>query len=192
MSLNSQPGLRSRRVGKDALYRETLQTTGRTTRIWNRPKRVCVDPQSTVPVARAEARRQCARSDEPRALVFAFLRHGGIYRSDVVFKTKPWGGTVPPPAGRPRAQVKERVGRTTLFSSSAMSSGRLFLDRVARQQSPSPLHRRSQINMHSSQAQANGDISTLPAWGHFYFALTPVTGPLTLEVLESTIPPCVG
>ena len=43
-------------------------------------------------------------------------------------KTKPWGGAVPPPDGRPRAQVKERVGRTTPFSSSAMSSGRLFLD----------------------------------------------------------------
>ena len=50
-------------------------------------------------------------------------------------KTKPWGGTEPPPAGRPRAQVKERVGRTTPFSSSAMSSGRLFLDRVGRHQS---------------------------------------------------------
>ena len=39
---------------------------------------------------------------------------------------------------------KERVGRTTLFSSSAMSSGRLFLDRVGRHQSPSPLHRHGQ------------------------------------------------
>jgi hypothetical protein len=26
--------------------------------------------------------------------------------------------------------------------------------------------------MHSSDSQAEGDISTLPAWGHFYFALT--------------------
>jgi hypothetical protein len=87
-------------------------------------------------------------------------------------KTKPWGGAVPPPDGRPRAQVKERVGRTTPFSSSAMSSGRLFLDRVARQQSPSPLHRQTQTNTHSSEAQAKGDISTLPGRGHFYFALT--------------------
>ena len=93
---------------------------------------------------------------------YAFLRDGGIYRSDVVqTKTKPWGGTVPPPAGRPRAQVKERAGRTTLFSSSAMSSDRLFLDRVARPQSPSPLHRRPQINMASSKAQPKGDISIL-------------------------------
>jgi hypothetical protein len=37
-------------------------------------------------------------------------------------KTKSWGGDQPPPAGRPRAQAKERVGRTTLSSSSAMSS----------------------------------------------------------------------
>jgi hypothetical protein len=87
-------------------------------------------------------------------------------------KTKPWGGTVPPPDGRPRAQVKERAGRITPFSSSAMSSGRLFLDRVARQQSPSPLHRQPQNNTHSSSDRAKGDISTLPARGHFYFALT--------------------
>jgi hypothetical protein len=53
-----------------------------------------------------------------------------------------------------------------------MSSGRLFLDRVARQQSPSPLPRHPQINTHSREAQAKGDISTLPARGHFYFALT--------------------
>ena len=53
-----------------------------------------------------------------------------------------------------------------------MSSDRLFLDRVARQHCPSPLHRHTQINMHSAEAQAEGDISTLPAWGHFYFALT--------------------
>jgi hypothetical protein len=53
-----------------------------------------------------------------------------------------------------------------------MSSGRLFLDRVARQQSPSPLHRHPQIHMHSSKSWGKGDISTLLRWGHFYFALT--------------------
>ena len=52
-----------------------------------------------------------------------------------------------------------------------MSSGRLFLDRVARQQSPSPLHRHAQINMHSAEAQAKGDISTLPAKGTFLLCL---------------------
>jgi len=99
-------------------------------------------------------------------------------------KTKPWGGTVPPPAGRPRAQVKERVGRTTPSSSFAMSSGRLFLDRVARQQSPSPLHRQPQHNTRFSGARAKGDISTLPARGHFYFALTPVEGGLDADRQE--------
>ena len=59
-----------------------------------------------------------------------------------------------------------------------MSSGRLFLDRVARQQSPSPLHRQAEHNMHSSAARVKGDISTLPARGHFYFALTHFSGPL--------------
>src|SRR5579885_2447920 len=73
-----------------------------------------------------------------------FRRHDGIYRSDLVPKTNPGSGTnCLPPVG-PATQVKERVGRTTLFSSSAMSSGRLFLDRVGRHQSPSPLHRRDQ------------------------------------------------
>jgi hypothetical protein len=86
--------------------------------------------------------------------------------------TKSWVETEPPPASRPRAQAKERAGRNTLFSSSAMSSGRLFLDRVGRHQSPSPLHRHEQINTRSSQAQAKHDISTLPRIRHFYFALT--------------------
>jgi hypothetical protein len=42
-----------------------------------------------------------------------------------------------------------------------MSSGRLFLDRVARQHCPSPLHRRPQHNMHFSDGPGKGDISTL-------------------------------
>ena len=52
-----------------------------------------------------------------------------------------------------------------------MSSDRLFLDRVARQHCPSPLHRHTQINMHSADAQAKGDISTLPARGTFLLCL---------------------
>jgi len=53
-----------------------------------------------------------------------------------------------------------------------MSSGRLFLDRVGRHQSPSPLRRHPQTNMQSREGQAKGDISTLPGRRHFYFALT--------------------
>ena len=120
---------------KGAHNRETLQTTGRTTRIVIVPREFAPIPHAPI-VLRI-----------PTAIRMRFRRHGGIYRSDVVqVKTKPWGGTVPPPAGRSRAQVQERVGRTTPFSSSSMSSGRLFLDRGARQQSPSPLHRHTQDN----------------------------------------------
>jgi hypothetical protein len=43
-----------------------------------------------------------------------------------------------------------------------MSSGRLFLDRVARQHCPSPLHRHTQANTHFPQPSSKGDISTLP------------------------------
>jgi hypothetical protein len=59
-----------------------------------------------------------------------------------------------------------------------MSSGRLFLDRVARQQSPSPLYRQPQNNMHSAEPRAKGDISTLQRARHFYFALTNLDLPL--------------
>jgi len=72
-----------------------------------------------------------------------FLRNAGIYRSDVmsVFENQGrgtasrWSGPAP---------VKERDGRNAFYSSSAMSSGRLILDQVARQQSLSPLHRQPQ------------------------------------------------
>src|SRR5271165_5413834 len=53
-----------------------------------------------------------------------------------------------------------------------MSSDRLFLERVARQHCPSPLHRHAQINMHSRKPLSKPDISTLRRIGHFYFALT--------------------
>jgi hypothetical protein len=70
-----------------------------------------------------------------------------------------------------------------------MSSDRLFLDRVARQQSPSPLHRYPQINMHSRELQAKGDISTLPERRHFYFALTIDRLPLDFANFSSIIAP---
>lgn len=98
----------------------------------------------------------------------AFLRHGGIYRSDVVLTlgrgtASRWSGP---------GQVREHAGRNMSCPSFAMSSGRLFLDRGARQHCPSPLHRQAKTNMHFSTTRAKGDISTLPAGGHFYFALT--------------------
>src|ERR1017187_2629576 len=69
----------------------------------------------------------------------------------------------------------------------AMSSGRLFLDRVARQHCPSPLHRHTQINMHSAEAQGKGDISILPGRGHFYFALTKLSRPLHNRLFRDSL-----
>ncbi len=72
-----------------------------------------------------------------------FLRHSGIYRPDVSFLLiNP--ERVRLSVGRPRSQVIGRDGRCTPCPSFAMSSGRLFLDRDGRHQSPSPLHRHPQ------------------------------------------------
>jgi hypothetical protein len=76
-----------------------------------------------------------------------------------------------PPSVGPGPRQKSVSGGSRPRSSSAMSSGRLFLDRVARQHCPSPLHRHTQINMHSTQAQGKGDTSTLPGKGTFLFCL---------------------
>jgi hypothetical protein len=72
----------------------------------------------------------------------------------------------------PRSSVKEHDGRSAPCPSSAMSSDRLFLDRVARQHCPSPLHRHAQTTTHPLPRLAKPDISTLQRIGHFYFALT--------------------
>src|ERR1039457_1066442 len=72
----------------------------------------------------------------------------------------------------PRAPVQGRDGRTAPYPSSTMSSGRLFLDRVARQHCPSPLYRHGQNNTHPLPSPTKPDISTLQRIGHFYFALT--------------------
>ncbi len=53
-----------------------------------------------------------------------------------------------------------------------MSSGRLFLDRVARQQSPSPLHRHAQTTTRPLGCHSKPEHSTLLKTGTFYFALT--------------------
>ena len=71
-----------------------------------------------------------------------------------------------------------------------MSSGRLFLDRVARQHCPSPLHRHAQTTTPPHSARPKPDISTLQRIGHFYFALTRLPcGAELAGVLASS--PCV-
>ena len=108
-----------------------------------------------------------------------FLRHGGIYRSDVFNPSfKPGPAYRFPVGSGPSHKARRKKTRLPIV---ATSSGRLFLDRVGRHQSPSPLHRHPQFNMHFSQAPAKGDISTLPAGGHFYFALTLSIGRLRAD-----------
>ena len=79
-----------------------------------------------------------------------FLRHGGIYLVR-------WGGQNQNqrpnhlnlgvgcrlPLVGPRAPVKDATEGARLTHRPQMSSGRLFLDRVARQHCPSPLHRQA-------------------------------------------------
>ena len=110
-----------------------------------------------------------------------FFRQAESFWSDVVSnskpktnpKPKPGARPIPPPVGRPRAPVKETRREDHAPSHRPqMSSDRLFLDQVGRHQSPSPLHRHTQNNMHSAEPRVKGDISTLPGRGHFYFALT--------------------
>ena len=120
-------------------------------------------------------------------LQFAFSRHDGIYRSDVFNAfCKPGPAYRFPVGSGPGHQARRKQTRLPIV---ATSSGRLFLDRVARQHGPSPLHRHTQFNMHFSQAPAKGDISTLPAWGHFYFALTICVHLLIPAIQGDSIPP---
>ena len=65
-----------------------------------------------------------------------------------------------------------------------MSSGRVFLDRVARQHCPSPLHRHAQTITHPHPARRKPDISTLQGIGHFYFALTGIPGAVDTRIKQ--------
>ena len=123
-----------------------------------RPKKVCADPFATQPPA---------GSQRPNRM--RFLRHAeSIAPSEP--ETLEVGDRLP--LVGPHNPVLKRDGRPAPDPSFAMSSDRLFLDRVARQQCPSPLHRRLQINTPPSGPPSKGDLSTLPTRGHFYFALT--------------------
>src|SRR5687767_7724266 len=129
-----------------------------------RLKRVCADSISATPAPPQ-------LPADPHGFRNAFLQACGIYRSDGV-KQQTWGRGAASRWSGP-GPVQGRVGRSAPCSSSATSSDRLFLDRVARQHCPSPLHWHTHTNTHSSPAQAKQDISTLRRIGHFYFALTP-------------------
>jgi hypothetical protein len=98
-----------------------------------------------------------------------FLRHDGICRTDVFTSCKPGPAYRVPVGSGPGHRARRKKTRPLIV---ATSSDRLFLDRVACQHCPSPLHRHGQTNTHLLQPQPKPDISTLQSLGHFYFALT--------------------
>ena len=132
----------------------------------NRPRRVCADPFPATPWTRFPKTQKIpgmrflrqAESFGPMGSQNQNHLHLGVARR------LPLVGA--------RAPVKGRDGRSAPCSSSTMSSDRLFLDRVARQHCPSPLHRHAQTTTQLRPALAKQDISTLQRIGHFYFALT--------------------
>ena len=131
--LTVRQGSRTRDTAQGAHNRETLQTTGCD------EVRIVIVPGGFAPLPHVPGRQWI-----PMAIRMRFPGMAESIGPMWLRRTNPGAGTEAPPAGRPRARVKERAGRNTLFSSSAMSSGRLFLDQGARQQSPSPLHRHGQ------------------------------------------------
>ena len=143
------------RSQKAPLYGETLQTTGFYV------GRVVIVPREFATIL-------------PAGIILklqsAFLRHAGIYLSDGGSNPQPGEERRLPPAA-PHPSLRHTPGGTR-SPHRPDEFRRLFLDRVGRHQRPSPLHRHTQINMHSSQATAKGDVSTLLRRGHFYFALT--------------------
>jgi len=155
---------------KVALYRETLRTTGFYV------GRVVIVSKEFAPISSA-----CSLTlTILGALRMRFLRHRGIYRSDSDPLENQTGAGALPPAGSSHPSSRTRREEHAL-PIVPMSSGRLFLDRVARQHCPSPLHRHPQISMHFSEAIPKEDISTLHGGGHFYFALTPAGPRLRTE-----------
>ena len=136
----------------------------------NRPKRAYADPFPATPLP------QPARIVDIRDVRFSGMAESigpmGSQNQKQKQRHPNLGAVCRLPLVGTQAPVRERDGRSAPCSSSAMSSGRLFLDRVARQHCPSPLHRHGQINTPLIPGSVKQDISTLQRIGHFYFALT--------------------
>ena len=146
-------------------YRETLQTTG-----FYMGRIVIVTREfASIPSPPPRGLREYSSPDCVFSGMAESIGPMGLLKPKPI---KPEGRYRLPLVG-PDPQSKDATGGTTApCSSSAMSSDRLFLDRVARQHCPSPLHRHTHTTMHSLPAPAKQDISTLQGIGHFYFALT--------------------
>ena len=177
---------------KVALYRETLRTTDWSAGGFSHRQGAfaTIPSPSLLPPLQRTPRPQCC--------VFEGMSES-IW-SDGVLTSKPKSKSKPNPRTRPTASrwSAPHLGKRTrredhvLSHRPQMSSGRLFLDRVARQHCPSPLHRHTQINMHSTTAPAKGDISTLREIRHFYFALTDEASALDNSVLPAYDSPRVS
>ena len=117
-----------------------------------------------------------------RASRMRFSRHGGIYlvRWGLNFKNQSQNHILSRDhtASRwsaPSSGQRTRREEHALSHRPQMSSGRLFLDRVGRHQSPSPLRRQAQTTTQARRAHSKPELSTLPGSGTFYFALTDLT-----------------
>jgi hypothetical protein len=156
---------------KGALYRETLQTTG------SYVGRVLIVPREFAPISSPPLRGRNLQMVPIGGMRFSGMTEsiGPMWSQKQNQKQKQkhlnLGAVCRLPLLGTRAPVRERDGRSASCSSSAMSSGRLFLDRVARQHCPSPLHRQSQNNTHLSPTPAKQDISTLQGIGNRTFLL---------------------
>ena len=125
--------------GKGALYRETLQATG-----FDMGRVVIATAEfAPMPPSHLPGYPGGDHSDGHRDAFWEAWRNLSIRWG--IFQSKNPSRTPPPADARSRA--RERAGRITLSPIVLMSSGRLFLDRVGRHQSPSPLHRRDQNNL---------------------------------------------
>ena len=94
--------------------------------------------------------------------------------SDGVAKPKPNLTRQPTASRRSAPSQGQRTRREDHAPSHRpqMSSGRLFLDRVGRHQSPSPLRRHAQTTTRRRRPFSKPELSTLLETGTFYFALT--------------------
>ncbi len=147
-----------------------------------RPKRACADPFPATPWPRLPKTH--------RTSGMRFRRHAESIGP--MWLSKPKRGAASRRSA-PRPSQKDATGGTaTPCSSFAMSSDRLFLDRVARQHCPSPLHRHGQTTMHSRLGSPKPDISTLQRIGHFYFALTRNQGPRFSDTKSGTGRSAIG
>jgi len=118
-----------------------------------------------------------ANPGQPENIRRRFLRHAESIRP--MWSVNPslgWSNGLPPIDSNPSPRTPREENVLPIVR---MSSDRLFLDRVGRHQSPSPLHRQAQTTMHFSEAFKKGTFLLCWKGGHSYFAATDVL--LTLD-----------